>query len=102
MGYWNGRKSRARRINLPNLEKTIPKSLTIQDLELGFYKKRISYSYCKRCGRILEGWEKLCYCTGTRTRMQNSWVDINWNSLVTLFKLKERHNLFRWGEFESL
>lgn len=77
----------------------IPKGLLIQDIEQGGFRKyRISYSYCLDCGRVIDGWQKGCACTGKYKMMNQSWVDMNWNYLVGKMELRKRHGIpFRWG-----
>ncbi len=86
--------------------------MTIRDIEIGFLAKRLSYSYCKACGYVADGWPssrsrryrsnrskppKEGNCPKCRqSDLKNSWVEVNWKTLVEAVGIPEKHDLPSW------
>lgn len=111
MGYGTSR-ARAKSIG-----KSIPKGMTIRDIEIGFLTKRLSYSYCKSCGYVADGWpssrsrgyryrrRKVGGMDGDcpkcrKSNLKNSWIEINWKVLVDALGIPKKHDLPSWYKNE--
>lgn len=98
MGWNKPARARAKSIG-----KSIPKGMTVRDLELGYLTKRFSYAFCKTCGYVADGWpssrrwSRKGTCPECKDGvLKNSWLEINWRVLVDMLGINDKHELPSW------